>query len=157
MIEVIVRGVPQGIDSFYSDIENIPGIHYGGPYEDPDDLYDVYSEVSIVWAAGFHGKDSHVWQRSCRFYNSCSHQRPIISMIGTDEGEVINKLGIGCCVDLNDLPGTIARITQITQTELDTWHENLKKLPQSVYIYSDEHAQLLNMCATLSNVPDRYE
>lgn len=157
LIELEVRGDPQGLDTFYQDIENIPGIHYGGPYRDPDDLYDVYSKVSIVWAAGFHGKDSHIWQRSCRFYNSCSHQRPIISMVGTDEGDVINKLGIGCCIDLHDLPGTITRIKQITQAELSTWYDNLKKLPPSVYTYSDEHTKLLNMCATLAKASDCHE
>jgi succinoglycan biosynthesis protein ExoL len=146
-VEVMVRGSPDGIDNFFHDIETIPGLQYGGPYRDPEDLYEIYSKVNLIWAAGLHGKDSYIWQRTCRFYNACSFQRPIISLIGTDEGDIINHLGIGCCVDLNDIPAAITQIMKITQTELDIWHENLKNLPPSVFIYSDEHERVLDLCA----------
>lgn len=148
-IEVEVWGVPTGIDGFHSDVESIPGLIYKGPFNDPKDIFDIYSRVSVVWIAGFQQKDSYGWARTCRFYNACCYKRPQIAQVGTIEGAIVENLGIGCCVDLRDIPGTIQRVMRISDSELRDWFDNIRKLPASLHEYSNEHEQLLHMCTRL--------
>ena len=148
-VEVYVRGVANLIENFDRDVQSIPGVFYGGAYRNPEDLFEMHDGITVVWAAGFHGKDSYLWARSCRFYHACAYRRPIIAQVDTDEGNIVEKLGIGCCVDLNDINSVVARIQSLTQEEVNTWYRNLCALPPSTYLYSDEHERLLERCAIL--------
>ncbi|MBU5612953.1 glycosyltransferase family protein [Geomonas azotofigens] len=147
-ILLYVRGVPQNIETFYTDIENSPYINYDGPYRDPDDLNDIYTKVDLIWAAGFHGKSSYAWARSCRFYNACCFKVPIISQMNTDEGEVVDKLNIGICIDLNN-KNTIYQICKITSDDIRSWRHNLINLPVSMYTYTNEHRKLAGQISNL--------
>ena len=149
-VEVEIRGVPEGLESFYHDIQADPRLTFGGPYKDPDDLAEIYGGVHLVWAAGFHGRDSYVWSRSCRFYAACCYQRPIVAQIGTDEGALVERLGIGLCVDIRNADATAARILRITSAELQRWQHNLAGLPDRLFIYADEHRLVLDRLASIS-------
>ncbi len=151
-VQIYVRGVPKGLETFKFDVNNIPGIEYGGPYLDPDDLTEIYGQVDIVWAAGYHGKSSFNWARSCRFYNACYFQRPIISLVETEEGKIVDTLKIGFCVDLKDIPGAVNRILKIHPTELVKWKENILRLPREVYVNLHEDNRLIDKILSI-----RYE
>lgn len=142
-IRVYVRGVTARLETFSSDIEEIEYITYGGPYIDPDNLDDVYSKCDIVWTAGFHEKSSYLWARSCRFYNALAFGKPLIAQVGTEDCKYISKYGAGVCIDLNNIDATIQRIESIEMCDIEKWMNNIKKLPESVYYYTNEHIEVM--------------
>lgn len=148
-IQVEVRGALAEVESFRPTFDRLAALTYGGPYRDPEDIAAMYRRVSMVWTAGFHGKDSYIWARSCRFYAACCYERPIIAQAGTDEGEVVERLGIGCCVDLRDPSGTISTIQAISDADLSHWHRNLLALPRDAYAYTSELRALLDRCSAI--------
>lgn len=142
-LEVYVRGVPAHIDSFSEDLRLLPNIRYGGPYLDPDDLSEIYGAVDIVMIAGFNDKISYPWSRTCRFYNACCFTRPMIAQAGTDDGKAVAQYEAGLCIDLLDLSSAVQSILSITSGQLERWKQNMQSIPESVYLYQQEHELLL--------------
>jgi len=147
-IHVYVRGIPIGdIDLEVYAKEN-PGIEYGGAYLSPDDLPYLYEKIDIVWVCfTYIGEQvgNWMWARTNRFYEACFYKKPIIARLGTEDGRVVTEKGLGLCLDLSDVNACVEQILAIGPDDLQRWHNNLKKLPQNIYIYIDEHQQLLNI------------
>ncbi len=141
-VQLYVRGAPKDIESFHTDVERCPEIIYGGPYKDPEDLGEIYSQVDLVWTAGFDGKDSYLWSRHCRYYNACCFKVPLVSQVGTDEAEVVESLGIGTSVDIRDA-SSVRRLLDLPHSLIREWRENMIALPAEHYTYTDEHAELV--------------
>ncbi|MCW8109226.1 hypothetical protein OPS25_12025 [Alteromonas ponticola] len=143
-IKLKIHGAPSGIDNFDERLSKHSNIQYLGPFLDPEQLEEVYSSVDVVWAAGFHGKASYAWSRSCRFYNAGYFNKPIISQDLTSEGKVVKNLDIGLTIDISD-PASMKKIEDISHQNLKTWKRNLAALPQDMFIHNGEHKRLIEM------------
>lgn len=141
-VQVHVRGVPNGLNDFDSDIQSTDGLVYGGPYQNPRDLGDVYGSVDMVWVAGFNSKSEGGWARTCRFYESCYFRKPLIGQADTVEGAVIGRLNIGIIVDAMNLDDLTIQLQSVTQGDLRLWESHIAELPASVYLYTSEYSQL---------------
>lgn len=143
-IRVYVRGLSY---VFQKELEKkadlMPDIEYGGPYKNPDELPELYHQVDLVWIAHHHGATNVLWARANRFYESCFFRKPMIAQRDTEDGRVVEAFNIGVCIDLNDMRKSIDSILNIRDSEINKWHENIKKLPVKVYTYTDEHEKLL--------------
>src|SRR5690625_6885754 len=73
--------------------------------------------VSMVWIAGYQGKDSYKWSRTCRFYQACCYGRPLIAQQGTYEYEAVRDLDIGLGIDLQDQDAASEKISAITEQD----------------------------------------
>jgi len=93
-IRVYVRGKPMGLESFEEDVRTTPYIDYDGPYIAPDDLPDMYRQVDVVWIAHYMGRSSTLWNRANRFYEACFFKKPMFAQIGTQDGQVVETLGL---------------------------------------------------------------
>lgn len=145
-----VRGIPQrATERFEKDIEEVPWITYEGPYNSPKDIFDMCQSVSMVWIAGYQGKDSYKWSRTCRFYQACCYGRPLIAQQGTYEYEAVRDLDIGLGIDLQDQDAASEKISAITEQDLKKWYKNLKRLPANTYTYTDESAEILNIIESI--------
>jgi succinoglycan biosynthesis protein ExoL len=142
-ISVYVRGIPRAPATMAEEAQSVERIDMGGPYISPEDLPDLYQRVDMVWAAGYHGGKNYRWARRCRFYEACFYRKPLIAQTGTEDGRVVDELGIGCCVDAADTGNAIERISNITGDELETWRKNLARLPETLFLYTDDHRKLL--------------
>jgi len=142
-IKIYIRGYPKGLENFESDVNAIEHMDYAGPYLDPDELADVYNRVDIVWTAGFHQKSSFVWARSCRYYNALAFSKPIIAQIGTEDCRFIRQYDTGTCIDLINKEETIKTVMALGREDVMSWKENIDKLPESHYLYTTEHIDLL--------------
>jgi succinoglycan biosynthesis protein ExoL len=141
-IQVYVRGKPMRLEGFEEEARSAPYVHYGGPYISPDDLPAMYGQVDVVWIAHYMSKNSLLWNRANRFYEACFFQKPMIAQIGTQDAQVVKDLGLGVCVDLRDINGTVDRILSISKMELSRWHWSIAHLPAYIYTYTDEHKEL---------------
>jgi succinoglycan biosynthesis protein ExoL len=148
--ELYLRGIPMQIDSLPNEAREIPNVKYGGPYQSPGELADIYTAIDLSWVAYQHSSDAEL-VRSNRFYEACFFQTPMIGQEGTLDGSLIKKHNIGFQVDITQPKRAIDRILRITKQEWRQWKHNLRKLPASVYTYTDEHRRLVEALRESSN------
>ena len=141
-VQVYVRGIPVGLEGF-EDVQSAPSIDYGGPYIAPDDLPAMYEQVDIAWIASYLTKAHLCWSRTNRFYEACFFKKPMFAQVGTQDGQIVESLGLGVCVNLMDVDETVDRILSVNEMELGQWQQNVAGLPAHIYTYTDEHERLL--------------
>jgi succinoglycan biosynthesis protein ExoL len=146
-ILVYVRGfIGVGMKDVEKELPLLSYINYGGPYISPDDLPEIYAQVDMIWACSTYseGKSSDwKWSRAHRFYEACYFGKPVFTAAGTEDARVSEPLGIGTSLDLHDVEGSVDRILRIDNRELIIWKKNIDKLPQAMYMYTDEHEKLI--------------
>lgn len=146
-VQVYLRGFPLGVGGLEKVVQS-PAVTYGGAYVAPDDLPDLYGQVDLVWACyPYLGNvtGNHCWARTNRFYESCYFKKPMLAQEGTEDGRIIEALGLGLCLDLADDQAAVERILNITGQELDRWQGNISHLDQKIYIMTNEHTRLWEM------------
>jgi succinoglycan biosynthesis protein ExoL len=119
-----------------------PNMAYHGEYRNPEDLPDMFSAFDIAWAAHVHGITNTRWARTNRYYEACCFGKPLIGQRGTLDGDVIDRLGIGFCIDLNNPDEAVDRICSVTDSAILSWQERVLALDKAVYQYTNEHAVL---------------
>ncbi len=124
---------------------------YGGTYLAPDELANIYEQVELVWACYPFEENRPVanwkWARTNRFYEACFFKKPMICQAGTEDARVVEALNIGLSVELSKPEEVIKALQAISPEQLKIWTENLEKLPESIYMYSDEHEVLADFLA----------
>jgi succinoglycan biosynthesis protein ExoL len=144
-VRLYLRGILFGLEDLEKEIERTAYVDYRGPYVVPDDLPEMYGHVDIVWAAyPYQGSDigNWRWARTNRFYEACFFGRPMLVQAGTQDGLVVETSGLGACLDLDRIEGSVGRILRIGEAELAQWKRNLSNLPSDTFIYSNEHELL---------------
>lgn len=147
-IRLYVRGIAMGIENFEEEARTIDFIDYGGDYVSPDDLPYMYGAVDMVWACyPYQGISIGNWQwaRTNRFYEACFFKKPMFVQAGAEDNRVVANLGLGLSIDLLDVEGTVDRILKVTEKELTQWRRNIVQLPKNIYIYTNEHEQLIEL------------
>lgn len=143
-IELYMRGIFTGLKDLEDEILSAEFVEYGGPYVSPDELASLYKQVDLVWIAHAHEANNYLWARANRFYEACYFKRPMIAQVGTQDGEVVTTLNIGKNIDLLDIEQAIEEVLEIGREQIQIWHDNFEKLPQDIYLYTDEHKKLFD-------------
>lgn len=143
-IRVYIRGISREIDLKQAD--NLQNMVYDGTYVSPDQLPEIYSRVDMVWAC-YPYRESETgnwqWAKTVRFYEACYFQKPLIVQAGTEDSRLVEKYDLGLTVDMGEAPGRVKELLEgIKVEDLERWKANLSKLPQEVYLHTDEHAAL---------------
>lgn len=144
-IRLYLRGILFGLEDLEEEIETMSYVDYDGPYVVPNDLPTMYGQVDMVWAAypyGGNGIGNWRWARTNRFYEACFFGRPMFAQAGTQDGGVVETLGLGTCLDFGNVGRSVERIIRVGETELARWKRNISDLPEDIYIYTSEHEQL---------------
>ena len=148
-IKIYIRGIPRFSNpNKIKEIDEFPNIEYGGVYTVPDDLNEIYNSVDVVWACyPYQGRDigNWMWAKTIRFYESCYFKKPVFVQAGTEDCKVVNQYDIGECLDLENIDKTVDYILNISDANILNWKNNIEKLPQQVYLYSDEHQNLIRL------------
>jgi hypothetical protein len=100
-VEVILRGRPAltEFDDFHGFVEAQPHMRFMGPYQNPQELASIYSEVHLAWAIDFfeEGLNSQ-WLLPNRIYEGCLHGAVPIALAGTETAAFVERQGIGITV-----------------------------------------------------------
>ena len=141
---VLVRGhLGEGAPS-REEMAEAPGVTFGGPYRWPEELPDLYGQVDMVCAAApvrADHLDNKAWARANRFYESCCFQKPLmVSRGGGDEPDVM-EFGIGIGVPFDRPREALEAISAIDSEDLARWKEGLRRVPQSVYVETEDEWQ----------------
>lgn len=147
-VRIYLRGVPMGeVTDIESEIKGNPWLEYGGPYVSPGDLSQLYGCVDIVWVCFTYVGErvgNWMWAKTNRFYEACFYKKPLIARLGTEDGRVVAEKGLGVCVNVSDVNSCVEQILSISPADLQRWRSNMDKLPEDIYLYSNEHQQLMN-------------
>ena len=97
-IEIIIRGIPAEtqVPDFAAEIAAHPNIHFGGPYEAPQDLDEIYNSVDLVWAGDFYqaGQNSR-WLLPNRIYEGGYFATPAIAPAASETGNWVSRREAG--------------------------------------------------------------
>lgn len=100
-VEVVLRGRPAltEFDDFDAQVAAQPHLNFAGPYRNPDDLPQIYSDVHFSWAIDFFeaGQNS-AWLLPNRLYEGCLHGAIPIAVAGTETAAFLERLGIGLII-----------------------------------------------------------
>ena len=130
----------------YDELVSTEGVVNEGPYVVPDDLSEMYNSVDMVWACyPYQGKEAGnwCWARTIRFYESCYFKKPVFVQTGTEDCKTVEQYGIGACLDLENIDGTVDYILSLSDDEISKWKKSMNELPENVYMHSDEHEKLI--------------
>ena len=147
-IRLYVRGIAMGMENFEKEARAIDSIDYGGAYVSPDDLPYMYGAVDMIWACYPYGGTSignWQWARTNRFYEACFFKKPMFAQAGTEDNRAVETRGLGVSIDLSDVEETVNHILNVAEQEITQWRKNIVQLPTDVYIYTDEHEQLIKL------------
>lgn len=152
-IKIYLRGLP-GIRTkeAYADLVTTKGVLSEGMYVVPDDLFKMYNVVDMVWACyPFQGEETSnwCWAKTIRFYEACYFNKPVFVQAGTEDCKTVKQYNIGVCLELGNIEKTVNYILSISEDEISNWKKNMEKLPEHVYLYTDEHEQLIKLIAEL--------
>jgi len=81
---------------FFSMVEQVPNIVYGGNYKNPHDLSDMYQQVDFVWCFELLQEEHNSkWLLPNRLYEGGYFELPIIASHGFEIGKYVERYKIG--------------------------------------------------------------
>lgn len=142
-IRLNVRGIFLEMPDLEEEIQNTEYVEYGGPYVSPDELPNIYRCIDLAWIAHHHGESNTRWARGNRFYEACYFLKPMISQAGTQDDVMVNKMHLGKSINLLDLEGAVEAVLHISGSDIQAWRDSLVRLPDNIFLYTDEHEKLI--------------
>lgn len=104
-----------------------PTIRFNGPFKNPEDLEDIYSQNNINFVAYDNNSDNEKVAMPNKFYESGYFNIPIVCSKDTYVGQRVLSLGMGW--EINPTEDEIEQfIRNIKIDEIDKIHNNIKKL-----------------------------
>ncbi|WP_144775918.1 glycosyltransferase family 4 protein [Marinobacter maritimus] len=129
-------------------LRELGNVKYLGEYKSPDDLYDLYSSVDIIWVCYEPLSDKNYnlyWAKTNRFYESLFFNKPIIARSGSCDGDFVKEKNTGFCVsDISTEDAVSSLKDVINYRRVNQWRGAVSSLPASEFIYNDEAKLLLN-------------
>ncbi len=130
-------------------------ISFGGQYQAPRDLPEMFKEIDLLWIASPYEDESRLktdwrWKRTNRFYQACRFRKPMLAWKNTADGDEVEKLGVGMTVDPESPQRAAEAVGGISRRDLGHWRSNLAKLSRGVYTYTDEHRKLYRIIQGLN-------
>jgi succinoglycan biosynthesis protein ExoL len=144
-IRLYVRGYFIEMHDVEEEMRSTGFVEYGGPFISPDELPSIYNKIDLAWIAHYHAESNTKWARGNRFYEACYFRKPMISQAGTQDSVAIARWRLGKNINLLDVERAIDEVLQINRSDFIKWQENLARLPEHVYLYTDEHEKLIRL------------
>jgi succinoglycan biosynthesis protein ExoL len=145
-VEFIFRGVRTTVDAahFEETLRN-SNIRYGGEYENPRDLGELYGDVDFAWAVDLENVETNSrWLLPCRYYEAGMFGVPCLAKAGFEVGDMVVRLGVGWAF-ADPLEDTIVQFFErLSPDDYRRTRENLMSLPRAAFI-SGEDAERLSV------------
>lgn len=143
-IEVIIRGKPSydQFDDFDKIISKSPGIRFEGPYSNPDDLANIYSEVHFTWAIDmFEEGLNSSWLLPNRLYEGGLFGTVPLVRQGVETAQYCQNLGIGLVLPQIDANTVLNALLDLSQEDYKHLKSAARNIPQERWLVSDRECQ----------------
>lgn len=142
-IQILLAGKFLGTEDYIDKLNCLKNIEYFGTYKSPTDLPYLYNKIHLSWLAHKHPNSKYM--RTNRFYEACFYKKPMITQIGTADGNIVEDKYLGLSIDMNKMQDTINQILDIDTISYKKWTKNIANLPPNIYSYTNEHKRLLDL------------
>jgi succinoglycan biosynthesis protein ExoL len=153
-IEIVLAGLVISPSDMEAQVKSIPNVTYIGQYKSPHGLPALYNQIDLVWACypPIGENDWNLrWARPNRFYEACFFQRPMVSRSGSNDARYVLKHDIGLVLDAQTPEDLVEVFRRLNHNTLSCWTYNIKKLPESVYLYTSESSDLKKALSVIIN------
>jgi succinoglycan biosynthesis protein ExoL len=119
--EVVLRGKPalSEFDDFHGFVAAEPFMRFEGPYRNPEDLAQIYSEVQFAWAIDyFEAGQNSKWLLPNRVYEGCLHGAIPIALKGTETARFLGEHGIGMRLEDTDVTTMMASLGALSEAQI---------------------------------------
>jgi hypothetical protein len=143
-LKLYIRGSIASISMEADFFEKHPDIEYGGTFQNPADLTEMYQGIDISWIVPDDNSWNLKWQRVNRFYEACRMGVPMISRKGTQDAMEVERLNAGIVVDCDTVESILSGLDNITAQDLVVWTNSVSDIPIEVYCFKHEFKELMN-------------
>ena len=152
-IQVVIRGKP--LEHLFGDFERAigeaPGIHFLGPYRNPQDLQSIYRQVHFNWAIDmFEQGLNSSWLLPNRLYEGGLYGAVPIALLSVETGRLLQKLALGVLLTdpiATSLRAFFAALTPEKYHDLET---AISSVPRATWLCSrSESESLVNWLGSL--------
>ncbi len=136
--EILLAGtVLPKLTDFTSFLERNPDVQYRGSFRHPDDMPELYQNIDMMLTC-YPTVIPESWSRSCRYYESCFFQKPVIVRAGTGDAVEVAKHRIGVVLHESSPEAAAREFIAITTADWLRWQANMAALPPHNYMFTDE-------------------
>lgn len=143
------RGVLTTVDKrrFETMLRRCDNVTFGGAYENPRDLDELYGGVDFAWALDLeHAEHNSRWLLPCRFYEAGFFGVPCIAVREFEVGRLIDRLGVGWTFS-EPLEESLVRFFEsLTPEAYGERRRRLEDQPRDCFVAGQE---LADLCARL--------
>lgn len=156
-IELSFRGAPSRPDlpDFETQIGRRANVKFGGRYQWPDDLAQIYAGVDVVWAGDFHDPSANSrWLMPNRLYEGGYYATPPIAPAASETGRWISAHDFGFTLS-EPLEETLpALIASLDRTSIALARARLLGAPNEVFLQDrDEMMHVLTSAMARAQAP----
>lgn len=160
-VEIVLRGRPALTEfvDFHGTIGANSFVSYGGPYQNPRDLSQMYSNVHFAWAIDYfeEGQNSS-WLLPNRVYEGCLNGAVPIALGGTETAAFLKARGLGIILGDTDQDTLVKAIGNLSHQQLQALAGAVARTPATEFACGiDECRKLVATLAQAANASDRVE
>lgn len=136
-VEIILRGRPayDQIPDFDAITTQTPHLHYGGPYQNPQDLAALYGDVHFSWAIDmFEEGLNSSWLLPNRVYEGGFYGAVPIAASGVETSRFIQSLGIGITLTEPKDRALADVFSTMTAEHYQQLHAAMTALPRDIWV-----------------------
>lgn len=143
-VEVTMRGAPAlaAIPDFDARVSGQRNVRFGGRYDWPLELAEIYRDVDVVWAGDFHDAGANSkWLLPNRLYEGGYYGAPPLAPADSETGRWIEAQGFGFTLT-EPLEETLpAFVRSLDAGQVARARERLLAAPVSVFVQSKDELQ----------------
>ena len=143
-VRVIIRGRPSydQFDDFDKIVRETDGIDFMGPYNNPEDLAEIYSEVHFTWAIDmFEEGLNSSWLLPNRLYEGGLFSSIPIADKNVYTGRYLEEISLGILVDKVDVDNLCHVFDSMTVDAYNNLKTHADKIDKSQWVCSIEECK----------------
>ncbi len=138
-VTITLRGYPApGVfKDFEGEIAPHPNVHYGGRYQAPQDLAEIYGGIDLIWAGDWYEEGANsLWLLPNRVYEGGYFATPAIAPSGTETGRWLEEHGGGFLVDepVGQTLETLIADLLSDRAPIEACRRHLLSLPRDTFV-----------------------
>jgi succinoglycan biosynthesis protein ExoL len=139
---------------FFKTLESCPNILYGGRYDHPGELADMYAGVDFAWALDLENTQHNSrWLLPNRFYEAGYFGVPCLSVQGFEVDRLVRRHDVGWGFE-QPLEETMVRFFQdLTVEDYERKRQRLLALPDETFVAGEEIRALCRFFARRAAAP----
>lgn len=145
-VEIVIRGRPayDQIPDFDNIVKTTPGLSFGGPYKNPDDLAEIYRGIHFIWAIDMYEEGlNSSWLLPNRLYEGGFYGAVPLAREHVETGAFLKKLGIGIVLPDPLAQSLLTAIDNLSSETYEQYRAAVRDIPREQWLCDDRECKNL--------------